>query len=165
MCFGAETQTWSRAASVLGTSISQPGAWACSFPAVGSILAFAGWVLAQAKPREVAGCPPPVVKLCEGHPPETWLLLGLPIKFTTCFFVFNSSVNSLVTCNPIKSAQQKVGYWEQSVSSLHVAHLSQMVQTYLPCSSRLNNCCKSLFRRARNRGKKQKRNYYLLHQG
>lgn len=34
-------QTWSRAAGALGTSVSQPGAWARSLPAAGSLLAFA----------------------------------------------------------------------------------------------------------------------------
>ena len=153
-------QTWSMAASVLGTSISQPGAWACSFPAVGSLLAFAGWVLAQAKLQEAAGCPPPAVKeLCEGHPQRPGCFWGCLLKFTTCFFVFNSSVDSLVTLNSIKSARQKIGYREQRASSLHIA------QTHLPCSSRLNNCCKNLCGKARNRGKSRKENYYLLHRG
>lgn len=89
---------------------------------MGSILAFAGWVLAQAKPREVAGCPLPVVKLCEGHPPETWLLLGLPIKIYNMFFCFQflSQFPSNMQPNQVSTAENWVlgtKYFKPSYSS------------------------------------------------
>jgi len=118
LCFRAEIQTWIRTAGILGIAISHLGAQAGCFPAVGSLLAFVGSVLAQATLA--------MKDLCTGHPLRAVCLL----RFTTWCSAFSSSAHSLVTFSPTK-----MGFWEQSAWSQPIATLS-------PCSSHME-CCKN----------------------
>ena len=155
-------QTQSRAAGGLGASISRPGAWVCSLPAAGSLPAIARWALSRAHLREAVGCPAPAGKeLCEGHPQRPGCFWGCLLKFIMCFFVF-ISCSSLVMFNLTKSAQRQIGCWEQRAPSIRTAHLSQMVQAYLLCSSRLKNHCKKSLQKARNKGKSRKEITYYV---
>lgn len=114
---GAEMQARSRAATVLGTSIPQPGAWGC-----GSWLCQVGFSPSQA-PQGWA-----VVELWEGHPQRPGCCWSCLAAFRACSFVFNSSLFSLLTFIPVKPAPQKSG--EQNTPSPPIAHLR------CKCSSR-----------------------------